>query len=240
MRLKRKLFARSQNLIRGIKRLAGISLALIVGLTQILSGVASAQVADTEAPVVIHRQAETPGVAGELQTFLARVSDDFEVKEVILYYRQAPSGGFQQIPMRSLLDSIGEYMIAIETDISEYPGLQYYIEAEDTSGNTTSRGFSYAPIILPLDEPAAPSEPVIPVVAPEIAEVPRESSPISGNTGILIGLGALVLLGALAAGGGGSDGGGGDTGGGVVTPTPTPGPTPTDDTVTLTIITDGP
>lgn len=236
MRIERNPFARnSSSLIPTCKRLASIGLALIVGFTQIMYGVASAQIADTEAPVVIHRQAESPGVAGELQTFLARVSDDIEVREVILYYRQAPDGGFQQIPMRSLLDSIGEYMIAIETDDSEYPGLQYYIEAEDTSGNTTSRGFSYAPIVLPLDEPTPPEVPATPLATAETSGAPQESSPI-GSKGLLIGLGALVLLGALAGGGGGGSdpGTGGDTGGGT-----TP-PVPTDDTVTLTIITDGP
>ena len=41
---------------------------------------------DEEPPVLIHRQLET-GVAGELQTFLARVSDDFGISEVTLYYR---------------------------------------------------------------------------------------------------------------------------------------------------------
>jgi len=235
MRIERNSCACTR-LSRALRRLASISLALMVGFTQILSGVASAQIVDTEAPVVIHRQAETPGVAGELQTFLARVSDDFEVKEVILYYRQAPSGGYQQISMRSLLDSIGEYMIAIETDVSEYPGLQYYIEAEDTSGNTTSRGFSYAPIVLPLDEPTGPVTPAIPTAAPEIAEAPRGSSPFGSNTGLLIGLGALVLLGALAGGGGGSDAGDDSSGDGAITPPPAS----TDDTVTLTIITDGP
>ena len=210
-----------------LKRATALIMAALLGVTQIAIGVASAQVTDSEAPVVIHRQAESAGVAGELQTFLARVSDDFEIARVTLFYRQSPEGAYQQIPMRSLLDSIGEYMIAIETDISEYPGLQYYIEAEDTAGNTASRGYDYAPIVLPLETPAA--TPASVAQAP-VASEPAASgeAPKISNTGLLMGLGALLLLGALAGGGGGSSEGGGTT------------PPPTGDTVTLTIISDGP
>lgn len=206
-----------------IKRCAGVVLAMLLAVTQVAGGIAHAQIADTEAPVVIHRQAESPGVAGELQTFLARVSDDYEVASVTLFYRQSPVGEFQQIPMRMLLDSLGEYMIAIETDQSEYPGLQYYIEASDTSGNTASRGFSYAPIVLPLEPSAEPLQRGSP--APIITQAPP--APSSGQSempsGILMGLGALLVLGVLAGAGGGS---GGSTGSG--------------DTVTLTIVSDGP
>jgi len=137
-----------------IKRCLGLSLAVLIGFSQLLAGIASAQVADTEAPVLIHRQADSAGVAGELQTFLARVSDDFEVESVTLYYRQSDDGEYTQIPMRALFDSLDEYMIAVETVESAYGGLQYYIEARDSSGNVTNRGFEYAPIVLPL-EPAA-------------------------------------------------------------------------------------
>lgn len=233
-----------------IRRATAFLMATLLAVTQVLMGIASAQVTDNEAPVVIHRQAESAGIAGELQTFLARVSDDFEIAKVTLYYRQSEVGGFQQIPMRSLLDSIGEYMIAIETDTGEYEGLQYYIEAEDLAGNTASRGYSYAPIILPLEAPAVVEAP--PVVEAPVAETPaplpapapaatqppiNSDAPKFGSAGILVGVGALLLLGALAAGGGG--GGGGDDGGDIPDDVVTP-PPPAGDTVTLTIVSDGP
>jgi len=106
-----------------------VSTLLVVALTvvQTLAGVASAQIADTEPPVLIHRQAESPGIAGELQTFLARVSDDFNVESVTLFYRQSESAAFTEIDMRPLLDTLGEYMIAVETAIGGYPGMQYYM-----------------------------------------------------------------------------------------------------------------
>lgn len=203
------------NMTHLLKRMVSVFLAIALGVTQVFYGIASAQVADTEAPVVIHRQAESPGVAGELQTFLARVSDDYEISEVTLFYRQSDGGEFSRIPMRVLLDTLGEYMIAVETSVSDYEGIQYYIEAVDTSGNRTNRGYSYAPIILPLDAPIATAAPVA-----DVAPV-AEKGKLPG--GLLIGLGALLLLGALAGGGSGSS-----------------SPPVDPDTVTLTIVSDGP
>jgi hypothetical protein len=214
-------------MIYTINRYFRLMLAVLIAVSQVASGFAAAQEADTEAPVLIHRQADSAGVAGELQTFLARVSDDFEVESVTLYYRQNDEGGFTQIPMRALFDSLDEYMIAVETVESAYPGLQYYIEARDAAGNMTSRGFEYAPIVLPL-EPAAVIADNRPVTTPVAAPPPApESSGLSTRT-LIIGLGALVLLGAVAGSAGGGGGGGGAT---------DPG---TNDTVTLTIITDAP
>lgn len=205
-----------------IRRVLGCVLAACLAVSQVVSGVAVAQqVEDKENPIIIHRQAETPGVAGELQTFLVRAYDDVEVVGVTLYYRQSDSAEYESIPMRPLLDSLGEYMIAVETEISEYPGLQYYIEAVDASGNLTSRGFSYAPIILALDAPETPPAAVAPQTQPTLTERADEGSPFSVST-ILLGVGALLLLGALAGGsGGGSEGSGGET-------------------VTLTIVSDAP
>lgn len=204
------------------RRFFGYCLASLIALTQVLSGFAAAQqIEDSEDPVIIHRQADTPGVAGELQTFLARVYDDVEVVEVTLYYRQSENAAFESIPMRPLLDSLGEYMIAVETSISEYPGLQYYIEALDASGNVTNRGFSYAPIVLPLKEPETPPAEII--SEPLIAEKTGGSG--FSASSLLMGVGALLLLGALAGAGGGDDGGT-DTGG--------------SDAITLTIVSDAP
>jgi len=164
-----------------------------------------------------------------------------------LHYRQSDSGRFESIPMRPLLDSIGEYMIAIETSEAAYPGLQYYIDAVDAAGNTTNRGYSYAPIVLPLTEPVAVarSETPGPVIQPTQPAGPAPTEQVAVEDGgsrispalIVVGVGALVALGALAvaAGGGGGDDGDGDTD---LVPD-NPGTTPAD-TVTLTVISDQP
>ena len=249
-------------MLKSIMQLARCSLALMLVLSLSLSPVNTllAQINDTEAPVLIHRQIEE-GIVGELQTFLARVSDDFEISEVTLFYRQSETGEFTRIEMRPLLDSIGEYMIAVETAPSSYAGLQYYIEAVDTSGNKTNRGFSFAPIVLPLNPPAVATttpdpgpvvgpvvEPVAPppvtsppVAAPEVAEAESTGGGGLKTSTVLIGVGvgALLVLGALAGAGGSDDG----DDGGPAAPNPPPAGNPdTDgpDTVTLTIVSEVP
>ncbi len=210
-------------------RLLVLLLSISLGLMPMSS--AYAQLSDSEPPVLIHRQLDA-GVAGELQTFLARVSDDFAVSEVVLRYRQRNTGEFQSIEMRPLVDSIGEYMIAIETADGVYPNLEYYIEAFDEAGNKTNRGFDYAPIVIPLTEPV--EQPV--ATAPQ-AEQPVVSEPEAQSegfsitpVGILIGVGALLALGALAAGGGSDDDEPSAQMPGIQTPA----------TVTLTVVTDQP
>ena len=115
-------------MLKSLHRIGAGCVSLLLSLSLVLTPFAQvqAQFDDTEAPVLIHRQLDS-GIAGELQTFLARVSDDFGVSEVTLYYRQSDTGEFNSLNMRPLLDSIGEYMIAIETSISGYAGFQYYI-----------------------------------------------------------------------------------------------------------------
>ncbi len=229
-------------MLKSLHRIGSGIVSLLLSLSLVLTPFAQAwaQIDDTEAPVLIHRQIDA-GVAGELQTFLARVSDDFGVSEVTLYYRQGDTGEFNSLNMRPLLDSIGEYMIAIETSVNDYAGLQYYIEARDESGNQTNRGFEYAPIILPLSQPV----PVVtanttpgPVVEPDVlagGQVP-ETEPASQSGGfevkpttILLGIGALLAVGALVASGSGGD----DS-----PETPVVDPEP--GTVTLTVVSDLP
>ncbi len=206
---------------RAGSRLLAMLLSLSLALMPVTASLAQVNdnAEDTEAPVLIHRQLEE-GIAGELQTFLARVSDDFAVGEVTLYYRQSAGGEFESLSMRPLIDSIGEYMIAVETEIDAYRGLQYYIEATDMAGNTTNRGFAYAPIVLTLAAPA--------VTTAEVEPGPQSDGFSVSPMTILLGVGALLALGALAGGSGSEPSG-----------TETPG-TMTPDTVTLTVISDPP
>lgn len=227
-------------MLKSMHRIGSRLVSVMLSLALVLAPLAQvqAQFDDTEAPVLIHRQLDS-GVAGELQTFLARVSDDFGVSEVTLYYRQSDTGEFNSLNMRPLLDSIGEYMIAIETSISGYAGFQYYIEAVDEAGNRTNRGFEYAPIILPLSPPApsvtANTTPG-PIAQPGTQAAETVPGPQSDGlsikpTTILLGLGALLAVGALVAGG--SGGGGDDT-------PDTPDVNPDPSTVTITVISDLP
>jgi len=235
-------------MLKSMHRIGSWLVSVMLSLSLVLAPLAQvqAQFDDTEAPVLIHRQLDS-GIAGELQTFLARVSDDFGVSEVTLYYRQSDTGDFSRLNMRPLLDSIGEYMIAVETSVNDYAGFQYYIEAVDEAGNRTNRGFEYAPIILPLSPPAAsitsnttPGPVVQPSEQPGAQSSGTEPVPQSGGLAvkpstILIGVGALLAVGLLVAAGG-SGGGDDSPEAPVATPTVDPDPSP----VTITVISDLP
>jgi len=156
--------------------------------------------------VVIHRQLDT-GIAGELQTILARVSDDFGVSDVILYYRQSDRGEFLSLNMRPLVDSIDEYQIAVETSTDGFQGLQYYIEAIDMSDNKTNRGFDFAPIIMALNPPAIAAIETTPgpITTTELEPAAQSGGFSINPLTVILGVGALLALGALAVGGGSDD-----------------------------------
>jgi len=167
------------------------------------------QARESEAPVVIHRPSDLPGVAGELQTFSARVYADLGLSSVVLYHRTG-SAEYRGINMRLLYDSFNEYMIALETSAGSAP-IEYFIVATDSGGNLTFRGDQNNPLRLEL-RPAAPGSaitstlPEAPQPRPSGTPVPplEQERPAAGA--LLLGVGALVLLGALAAGGGDSGG----------------------------------
>lgn len=159
------------------------------------------QAQDTAAPTLIHRPAATGGPAGELQTFVARASDELELRSVTLFYRQGVQSTFQSIEMRRLFDSIDEYMIAIETARGGAPSVEYYIVAKDASGNQRSRGSQRAPLQLNLLPPATLAQSAPASVA---GAAPSARSWI-------IGAAALLAVFALASGGGDSGAASGDT-----------------------------
>lgn len=153
----------------------------------------SAQFKSTDGPVIIHRQLQY-GVAGELQTFIARVSADTDIDSVTLYHRIGSAGSYEPILMRSLVDAIGEYMIAVETPVNTTAAMQYYIEAVDVEGNKRNHAYAFAPFVIPLVQPAAPTPPTGPANVPALA---NNSGGISGPA-LVLGVGAALLLGALA------------------------------------------
>ncbi len=182
-----------------LKQLAiNLTTALMLLSTALL---AQAQQIDTQAPTLIYRPAATGGHAGELQTFVARVSDDSDLRSVALYYRQDSAAAFERIEMRRLFDSIDEYMIAIETSRSGVESIDYYFEATDVNGNVQTRGESAAPLQLTL----LPAQPLAQSASPGEPAVTASAGP---SRNWLIGLAALLVVAALAGGGGDAGSGG--------------------------------
>lgn len=173
---------------------------LVVIVSLLTPIVSSAQQADAVAPTLVHRPALSGGAVGDLQTFVARVSDDSEFT-VTLHYRQGPSNTFSEIRLRKLADSIDEYMIAIETDRQGGQQLDYYLQATDVAGNVSQRGSASEPLVISLQPPAA--------VPPRQASAPV-AEPAPNRAALWIAGAAAILAVGLLAGSGSS--GGGDSG----------------------------
>ena len=181
-----------------------IKLAVTV-LLVVASLAAQAQLADTQAPTLVYRAATTGGPAGELQTFVARASDESGLRSVALFYRQDPAAAYQRIEMRRLFDSIDEYMIAVETSRTASARIDYYLVATDKAGNLQGRGSLAEPLALELLPPAAPVAQSSPVASAPVAE------PTTRPVGWIIGAVALLAVVALAGGGSDSGSNSGDT-----------------------------
>ncbi|MDO6460227.1 hypothetical protein Q4485_05930 [Granulosicoccaceae sp. 1_MG-2023] len=168
-------------------------------------------VADFDPPVIDHQAPDGIQASGA-QAITATVTDDVGVGSVMLKYRPIGTDNYKSVTM-TLLGGSGVYMVTLPAAEAASPGIEYYIEARDVSGNTVLKGFPISPLKLSVAEPAAPLVQSGPsVVATPVAQSETEADSGSGRKWLWIGLGVLALggLAAAAGGGGGSDGGGTD------------------------------
>ena len=130
------------------------------------------------------------------------VTDNVGVKKVTLYYRTKYT---EKYISRSMLNIVGtdDYRATISAEQIKSPGIEYYIQAADTAGNTFLHGYPFSPLSAELvDEEAA-------AVATSDVTNTLENNEESTNKWLWIGLGVLAVgVVAAAAGGGGDDGSG--------------------------------
>jgi len=154
---------------------------------------------DIIAPTLIHDVFIGNIVSGQDYTFEATATDNEYIESVSLYYRPLHSSAYKRVSMKRIKDT---YFYTYTLDKSELkpPGIEYYIEAVDTSKNSLTAGFAFSPLIVnvskSIEQIVATSE------QPELAPIEESTT----NKWLWIGLGVLVL--AAAAGGGGGGGGG--------------------------------
>lgn len=100
---------------------------------------------DVEPPLIEHdilEQAE----ADIRQTFVASVVDDQELDSVLLYYRFTGETSYSRYSMTRVSFS-SSYVAQIPTDPNDLIPIEYYIQARDTSGNRTVRGYTFSPLV---------------------------------------------------------------------------------------------
>jgi hypothetical protein len=163
----------------------------------------SLQAQDIEPPVITFDKGKSE-ISEGIKTFSVEVVDNKGVANVTLYYKNANDIGF--IPRPMVKTGTNTYTTELTVDPVISKKLEFYIRAEDVSGNSVFEGQKFSPYayeVVPKDVSTASV-----TTAPE----PKKEG-MSTITMILIGVGVL----ALAGSGGGGGGGGGDTPTGTVT-----------------------
>jgi len=176
---------------------------------------------DIIAPVVTQNNHVSTIDAGEDHQILVTVTDNMALKSVILFHRGVGHSEYQAITMRNVADT-DDYVVTIRADQISVEGLEYYIQAADSAGNTLLHGYAFSPVIIAI-KPSVTDTTLTALTEPE----PKLAKETSYKKWLWIGLGALAV-GAIAASGGGGGGGGDDDSGGkqptitVTTPVPLP------------------
>lgn len=164
---------------------------------------------DREQPVIQHT-AGTQGIAGDPQTFSARVTDNRSVAEVVLFARASELQPFSAIRMNAEQGS-NDYRATITTDAGQLR-VEYYFTATDVAGQKTLSGFPYSPYIRTLltnENTAGLQQKESALKSPT-----SKSSSGGGKKWLYVVLGVLAV-GAIAAASGGDSGASTSNGGGL-------------------------
>jgi len=151
-------------------------------------------------------------IEGNDHSVTVNVVDNVAIKQVILYYRVIGAENFNSLQMNNI-NGTDEYQVTIAAKEIKDTGIEYYIQAIDSSDNVLFHGHSFSPLSVALitntinETPAFDdTEKITEEGMEEVAQlqVPEKSS-IFTNKWFWIGVGVLVL-GAAAGGGGGGSG----------------------------------
>jgi len=156
---------------------------------------------DFDAPIIFHTPRNHALPASSEHTISAKVLDNIEISKVFLRYRAIGEYYFKHIEMKPTLHA-DIYAITLSNDTASSPGLEYYIESIDTSGNIKQSATPYNPYTLNIEAATG--------IAAIAANKPAETTPKSGlaieKKWIWIGIGVLavgVLASAASSGSGG-------------------------------------
>jgi len=167
---------------------------------------------DVEPPLIEH-EVVINADSDYRQSFVATVVDDVDLDSVRLFYRFAGEPAYGSVQMRQVSSS-STYIAQIPTDPSSDVSIEYYLQAQDVSGNRTLRGYAFNPLVRSVNVPepllANPSTPAEAGVEVAAATTTEEAKPRSKALYIVGGALLLGLVaGALSASGGGSSSSGG-------------------------------
>ena len=161
--------------------------------------------ADNQPPEILF-DASNNEIESGIKTFTATVTDNVGVATVTLFFKGETDMVFQPVIMEQSDTDPDLYTKELFFDHVIVNKVEFYIRADDISGNSIFEGQKFSPLVfsvIPAGEEGMIQPPV------------KKEEDVSTLTWILIGIGAIVL--AASIGGGSS--GGGSSGGGTVTVT---------------------
>jgi len=171
----------------------------ITGITQADQFALPATDTDIIAPVVTQKNHVGTIAAGEDHQILVTVTDNMAIKSVILFHRGVGHSEYQAITMRNVADT-DDYVVTIRADQISVEGLEYYIQAADSAGNTLLHGYAFSPVIIAIKPPVADT-----TLTASTDPQPKPAKETSYKKWLWIGLGALAVGAIAGGGGGGSD-----------------------------------
>jgi len=163
---------------------------------------------DIVPPAIQHEPGRQPVVERKPLMIEAIITDNASVKVALLFYRVKGSPQYQSVQMET--SGNGLYTATIPgSDVLE-PGIEYYIEASDPSGNIAQKGLATSPLVVAvgpshfIGEPDHAQEGDLSRVQ-RLAQSDRQSKPAWYKKWWVWSLMGAVALGgivAVAAGGG--------------------------------------
>jgi hypothetical protein len=180
-------------------RLVSSFLTLILTLSPGLSPIAHAQATDFKPPKVVHSNLDARASSTLPHVISATVSDESGIDSVKLFYRNSGASEYKEANLLPT-GTANLYMTELPAAALSPPSLEYYIQAEDKSGNIILKGFSFEPLVLSVFKGSKNT-----VVVKKSTE-DNNSNSLASNKLLWIGLGVLAIGGIAASAGGGGGG----------------------------------
>lgn len=118
-------------------------------ITETQSNIASAAPLDNVKPVIVHTPVQT-GKVGSDVSVSAKVTDNIEVDEVTLYYKTSGDAEFKSKTM-TYSKTTEKWTATIPGKSVTSAGVQYYLEAVDTTGNKQWSASADVPYVIVTD-----------------------------------------------------------------------------------------
>ncbi len=159
---------------------------------------------------------------GDSQVFTVSATDDSEISDLTVFFRQGTTGEFESAQMMRIGNTdLFTYTLRAESIAPSTDVIQYYFDARDAAGNRTLQGFSFDPLERTLIDGGSIQAESSPPSSSQSDKSTSVLGSLSTTQKVVYGAVALVVVGALiavASSSGGVSGGAGNNPGDEFTP----------------------